>query len=91
MVTLTKPPATQPAKAGPETAHFAAMKAFVIPENPTPEDYAAARRSFGHSQASLAEAIGMSIRTIKHRESTLGNVTKEMMLALSAIKPRRKS
>jgi DNA-binding XRE family transcriptional regulator len=65
------------------------MNRIVIPEHPTPADYAAARRSIGHSQASLAVAIGMSPRTIKHRESEAGNVTQEMMLALQAVKPRK--
>lgn len=60
-----------------------------IPAVPTPADYAAARRALGHSQASLAEAIGMSPRTIKHRESATGNVTREMMLALQSVPPRQ--
>lgn len=59
-----------------------------IPAVPTPASYAAARHAIGHSQASLAEAIGMSLRTIKHRESVKGNVTREMMLALQSVPPR---
>jgi transcriptional regulator with XRE-family HTH domain len=59
-----------------------------LPALPTPAAYAAARQALGHSQASLADAIGMSLRTIKHRESAKGNVTREMMLALQAVPPR---
>lgn len=56
-----------------------------IPPQPTPADYAAARLRLGHTQASLAESIGMSLRTIKHRESSAGRVTREMMLALQSV------
>lgn len=63
-------------------------KSTKIPAVPTPASYAAARHTLGHSQASLAEAIGMSLRTIKHRESVKGNVTREMMLALQSVTPR---
>lgn len=63
-------------------------KSTKIPAVPTPADYAAARHALGHSQASLALAIGMSLRTIKHRESVKGNVTREMMLALQSVPPR---
>lgn len=65
------------------------MKRIAIPDHPTPADYAAARHALGHSQSSLALAIGMSERTVKHRESAAGNVTREMMLALQAV-PRRR-
>jgi len=61
-----------------------------IPAKPTPEDYRLARQRLRHTQASLALAIGMSLRTIKHRESAAGNITREMMLALQAIPPREK-
>ncbi|MBK8037742.1 MAG: hypothetical protein IPK22_11490 [Verrucomicrobiaceae bacterium] len=43
-------------------------KSTKIPAVPTPADYAAARHALGHSQVSLAEAIGMSLRTIKHHQ-----------------------
>jgi DNA-binding XRE family transcriptional regulator len=57
----------------------------------TPEEYRAARKYLSVTQASLAEMLGVTRKTVNSREAGTAPITAESVIAINAIIEREKN